>query len=397
MLVVCKFLQLSSVFSESQLVLAFLRQKPVLSPALRQAHGSESSPGDAALCQWPPATSLRAITNRAEAGACSEPPQGPGLECWLQSPAHNKLRNQPGAQFCLPGAHATTPGHRRQAGLRHPTRPVSSPLPLPRPVTSHQVSLGEPQSQSLQLRPSPPAVPVGTSVWSHAVDSSVACPTYRSAHLTKTQPLLPLATSPKRPRRSHFRLKSPGGHLRLPPPPLPLALPLNQNHQKPSSAPHATHPQRPPFSREGFSLFPCRLRLVSLWPKHILLVPLGPIFDPCQQLIVIGLRSLSRRKEPGVKTQTQGRAALTPDTRELHCKAQGLPDSLTDPPVNLPTSLLGHCGHCWDKHRNKEEPAESLRSPRSVRETEEQTSSTGHGQKAWPSREGTAASLLQAQ
>lgn len=49
MLVVYKFLQLSSVFSEPQLVLAFLRQKPVLSPvlspALRQVHRSESSPG----------------------------------------------------------------------------------------------------------------------------------------------------------------------------------------------------------------------------------------------------------------------------------------------------------------------------------------------------------------
>lgn len=103
-------------------------------------------------------------------------PQGPGLERWLQSPAHNKLRNQPGAQFCLCGAHATTPGDQMagRAASSHPA--ASSPLPLPRPVTSHQVSLGELQSQSLQLRPSPPAVPVGTSVWSHAVDSSVACP-----------------------------------------------------------------------------------------------------------------------------------------------------------------------------------------------------------------------------
>lgn len=52
-MLVCKFLQLSSVFSEPQLVLAFLRQKPVLSPvlspALRQAHRSESSLANAAL------------------------------------------------------------------------------------------------------------------------------------------------------------------------------------------------------------------------------------------------------------------------------------------------------------------------------------------------------------
>lgn len=82
-------------------------------------------------------------------------PRGPGLERWLQSPAHNKLRNQPGAQFCLPGAHASPLDTRWQAGLRHPTRPVSSPLPLPRPVTSHQVFLGEPQSQSAAVTPLP--------------------------------------------------------------------------------------------------------------------------------------------------------------------------------------------------------------------------------------------------
>lgn len=107
----------------------------------------------------------------------------------------------------------------------------------------------------------------------------------------------------------------------MPPPPLPL----NQNHQKPSSAPHATHPQRPPFSPEGFIPLPLQTEAGKSLAKTHSSCPHGPIFDPCQQLIVIGLRSLSQRKEPGINTQTHGCTALTPEAREQSSEAQWAP------------------------------------------------------------------------
>lgn len=86
------------------------------------------------------------------------------------------------------------------------------------------------------------------------------------------------------------------------------------------------HPptEAPILSRRVLPL-PLQTEAVSLWPKHILLVPMGPIFDPCQQLIVIGLRSSSQRKESGVNTQTQGCAALTPEAREQSSEAHWAP------------------------------------------------------------------------
>lgn len=215
---------------------------------------------NAALCQWPPASSLRAITNRAEAGACSEPPPRPRSGTLAPVPCPQQAE-KPAWSPVLP---VWRPCH-------HPWRPDGRQgcvLPPGRefPTSSAKASDKPPGLPGGASEPVPAVTPLPSccSCW-HL--SLVTCsgqqrclPTYRSAHLTKTQPLLPLVTSPKRLRRSHFRLTSPGGHLRLPPPPLPLALPLNQNHQRPSSAPHATHPQRPPFSREGFSLFPCRPR-----------------------------------------------------------------------------------------------------------------------------------------
>lgn len=85
---------------------------------------------NAALCQWPPASSLRAITNRAEAGTCSEPPPRPGPGTLAPVPCPQQAEKPAWSPILPAWRPCLTPGHQMAGGAAssHPTSefPTSS-------------------------------------------------------------------------------------------------------------------------------------------------------------------------------------------------------------------------------------------------------------------------------